>query len=63
MPTAGDRVNDGRMILQAAADLGIAPIAILYANHIDSLSAAESFSRTCGTIAKSSQSINWAGIS
>jgi predicted aconitase with swiveling domain len=30
----------GGMILQAAADLGIAPIAILYANHIDSLSAA-----------------------
>ena len=30
----------GGMILQCAAKLGIAPIAMLYANHIDSLSAA-----------------------
>jgi predicted aconitase with swiveling domain len=30
----------GGMILQAAADLGVAPIALLCANHIDSLAAA-----------------------
>jgi|SRR5208282_1791566 len=30
----------GGMILQCAANLNIAPVAILYANHIDSLSAA-----------------------